>query len=82
MNTDQVSIIIPTFNNLEFLKRTIRCLESQQPDPRQPEVIVVDDGSRDGTDTWIKQYEGFLSLSYIILKTNKGRGYARYRGVE
>lgn len=82
MNTDQVSIIIPTFNNLEFLKRTIRCLESQQPDPRQPEVIVVDDGSRDGTDTWIKQYEGLLSLSYIILKTNKGRGYARNRGVE
>lgn len=43
----QVSIIIPTFNEQSGLERTLRCLESLHPSPK--EVIVVDGGSDDET---------------------------------
>ena len=59
-----VSVVIPTFNRLWSLPRAIDSC-------RQPgldiEIIVVDDGSTDGTWTWLKQQTGVVALRQVNL---------------
>ncbi|MGB3239466.1 MAG: glycosyltransferase family 2 protein [Geitlerinemataceae cyanobacterium] len=49
--TIQFSIIIPTFNDLERLKRSISSAGCQT---LPCEVVVIDDGSRDGTEQYVR----------------------------
>lgn len=48
-----LSIIIPTFNKRAVLAETLAALEVQTLPADQFEVIVVDDGSTDGTREWL-----------------------------
>lgn len=47
-----VSLIIPTHNRAEILKKTIEALFRQSEKPKQ--IIIIDDGSTDSTQKWIK----------------------------
>lgn len=44
-----VSVVIPTFNRVELLHQCLTALESQQMTKGAFEILVVDDGSTDGT---------------------------------
>lgn len=58
-----VSIVIPVFNQLHFTKI---CMESLQASIlRDAEIIVIDNGSSDGTSEYL------LSLSHIRIITNR-----------
>ena len=50
-----VSIVIPTYNRLPILEKCLFALENQKLNTNisNYEVIVVDDGSTDGTTSWI-----------------------------
>ncbi len=63
-----ISIIIPVFNGLKFTKK---CLDKIKSDLTRTEglgfkfeVIVVDDGSKDGTADWIKANHPQVHLAY------------------
>jgi GT2 family glycosyltransferase len=47
--TLKASICIPSYNRRELLLATLRSLDNQTADPDSYEVVVVDDGSTDGT---------------------------------
>ena len=55
------SVVIPTYNRLPILTKALRALENQDLDPAigisSYEVVVVDDGSTDGTVKFLKQNE-------------------------
>lgn len=51
----QVSIIVPTFNRAASLARCIAALRAQRFPRAQYELIVADDGSTDGTASWLSQ---------------------------
>jgi glycosyltransferase involved in cell wall biosynthesis len=73
----QFSVIIPTYNRLNFLKKAIRSVFAQTH--ASYEVVVVDDGSTDGT------YEYLMSLGSRIRtlhQKNKGPAAARNLGVQ
>jgi hypothetical protein len=72
-----VSIIIPTYNNKEWISQAINCSLDQTYSKK--EIIVVDDGSDDGTEKLIKQKYG-ESVLYFKQK-NKGPGSARNTGI-
>ena len=79
---ETVSIVIPTFNSLKTLKLTLRSIEEQQINRNQKkliEVIVVDDGSSDGTEAFFKNKKFAFRLRYIK-QNNLGRVYARNLG--
>jgi glycosyltransferase involved in cell wall biosynthesis len=49
-----ISFIIPSYNNLQHLKNVYASIQKHEP---QAEVILLDDGSTDGTWEWIQQQD-------------------------
>lgn len=70
-----ISIIIPTYNRLELLKRAIASIEDQTY--TNYELIIVDDASTDATKDYLLECEHEV----LTLSSNQGVSYARNRGV-
>jgi GT2 family glycosyltransferase len=77
----QASIVIPTFNRLAALQRVLAALAQQwRPSGVELEVVVVDDGSGDGTTEWLRSSSA--PASRVLTQANAGPAAARNRGVE
>src|SRR4030095_14895310 len=74
----QVSVIIPTYNRKNDIKDCLDALERQTFSDF--DVIVVDGGSKDGTNELLKGRKGRFNLSCYI-ERKKGAGAARNTGV-
>ena len=72
-----ISVIIPTFNRKKTLGRAIQSVIDQSLLPF--EILIIDDGSNDGTKEWIK--DNFQGLK-CIYQNNKGVSAARNKGIE
>lgn len=82
MTNPYVSIIIPTYNRKEDLKK---CVDSvlQLNYPRDKyEIIVVDDGSTDGTYEFLKRLENEEPNLRVFSQENKGPASARNLGIK
>lgn len=77
MSTPLVSVIIPTHNRARYLGLAIDSVLKQTFDDY--EVIVIDDGSTDGTRDVVREYGG--SVRYLH-QENSGVGAARNAGIE
>lgn len=76
-----VSIIIPTFNRAHTLPRALASIAEQTD--RDFEVIVVDDGSSDDTETLIHSWQSEQRFPLHYLKqANQGKHIAHNTGVE
>jgi len=73
-----VSVIIPTYNGAHKILAALHSLEQQEVMPQ--EVIVVVDGSTDGTTDLLKNTELKLPAFKIIEQPNGGRAKVRNRG--
>lgn len=49
-----ISFIIPSYNNLKHLKNVYKSIKKHEP---QAEIILLDDGSNDGTWEWIQEQD-------------------------
>ena len=79
------SVIIPTYNRRDLLMQTLGAIFQQKGISRQDfEVIVVDNGSRDGTEEAIADFARHTEGTEIIcaqLNKNYGADLARNVGV-
>ena len=75
MSAPLVSVVIPVFNGERFLAAAIQSVLDQTHRPL--ELIVVDDGSSDGSATVARSFEGVR----VIEQEHAGPGAARNRGV-
>lgn len=73
-----VTVIIPTYNRKESLRCTLDSLSQQTLTTDRYEVIVVDDGSSDGTKAIANQQFPF-SMRYLC-QENQGATVARNQG--
>jgi glycosyltransferase involved in cell wall biosynthesis len=71
-----VSVIIPSYNYIDYIDKCLGSVLSQ--DYSRIELIVVDDGSTDGTVEFLKSFRG---ISKLILQENRGVSIARNRGL-
>ncbi len=65
-----VTVIIPTYNHEKFIGRCIRSLLNQNIENNLLEIIVINDGSTDGTSKILELYKDEIKI--IENKTNKG----------
>jgi glycosyltransferase involved in cell wall biosynthesis len=70
------SVIIPTFNRKELVKRAIQSVLNQTLQPQ--EIIVIDDGSNDGTQSIVKNK--YPQIKYFW-QVNSGISSARNLGI-
>ena len=59
------SVVIATYNRKDLLATCLRCLDAQDYPCKQYEVIVVDDGSTDGSVEMVKDWPARYILRCI-----------------
>ena len=83
MKLKTISIVIPTHNRVQMLKRLLKSINHLKSFPL--EVIVVNDGSNDLTKemllNWQKQQHDFIPIA-INLPASQGPGAARNIGIQ
>ena len=72
-----ISVVVPAFNRIKFIGSTLESIYQQKVECSL-DVIVVDDGSSDGTADWVEAH--FPSVN-VIRQINKGVSAARNIGV-
>jgi len=75
----KISVVIPTYNRKKYIKRAIDSVIRQSYKPF--EIIVIDDGSTDGTYELIKQSYSSSQIS-LEKQINNGVSSARNKGVK
>ena len=80
MKKFEVSIIIPAFNEEEYIGRCLQSLVRQKT-KRYFEVIVVDNNSTDATKKIAGSFKNKLNIR-IVTEKEQGRGVTRWRGFE
>jgi glycosyltransferase involved in cell wall biosynthesis len=78
------SVVIPTYNRQPILEKCLQALEHQVFSPdliAGYEVVVVDDGSTDGTVDWLQTATAFPHVK-LFLQEHQGPSAARNLGVE
>ncbi|OPY79713.1 MAG: Undecaprenyl-phosphate mannosyltransferase [Syntrophorhabdus sp. PtaU1.Bin058] len=71
-----LSIIIPAYNEVNFIRETIKRV---QETPYEKEIIIVDDGSVDGTRDILKDLKE-PNITVVLQEVNQGKGAALRAG--
>lgn len=75
-----VSVIVPVYNAEKYLKTSVGALRNQTL--RDIEIILVDDGSTDGSGKLLDAFAKEDSRIKVIHKENGGQGSARNLGIK
>lgn len=78
MSQEKVAIVIPTFNSRSTICETLRSV-LQEPPRTEYEIIIVDDGSDDGTAELLKPFSDGQRFR-IIEQSHRGVSHARNNG--
>ena len=76
----RLSVIIPAFNCREYLDEGLQSILCQLPS--DCELIVVDDGSDDGTKELLAGYEGAQDNVHVLYREHGGASAARNAGLD
>jgi glycosyltransferase involved in cell wall biosynthesis len=78
----KLSVVVPVFNERNTLVEILRRMRAVElPDSIEREIIVVDDGSDDGTRDVLRQL-GDSTVRVIMHEQNRGKGAAVRTGFE
>ncbi|MDJ0532237.1 MAG: glycosyltransferase [Xenococcaceae cyanobacterium MO_207.B15] len=80
-----ISIVIPTYNRLPILQKCLIALENQQFSNdiiSKYEVVLIDDGSTDGTLTWLAENQSQLPHVKSFQQEHQGAAAARNLGIK
>ena len=80
MENPKVSVIVPVYKTEKYLERCIESLKNQTLN--EIEIILVDDGSPDGSPELCDKAAAGDERIKVIHKENKGLGMARNSGIE
>ncbi len=77
------SVIIPTYNRLYEIRELLSSLKEQVFSADRFEILIVDDGSTDDTESYIRQFQKSSGLNLRFLRQDhKGPGAARNLGMD
>ncbi len=78
--TPSLSVVVPSFNRKELIRKTLEGLFHQSCPKSHYEIVVIVDGSRDGTYEMLQSLPTEISLRPIF-QENRGAGAALNRGI-
>jgi GT2 family glycosyltransferase len=80
--TPRISVVVPTYKRPELLAKCLESLRTQDLPGEAYEVVVVDDGSGDGTEAVLMEHaRTWPALRWFTQAKNRGPAAARNRGV-
>lgn len=74
-----LSVVIPVYNEADNIREILKRVEAQK---LASEIIVVDDGSTDGTRKILAELDGNQTVRVILHEHNKGKGAAVVTGFQ
>lgn len=77
----KLSVIIPVYNERAFIKKALGAVLKANIGKLQKEVVIVDDGSKDGTTQILKTIKN-SKVRIFFQKKNQGKGAAIRRGLK
>lgn len=80
MKQPMVSIIVPVYNGYSFLRECLQSLLAQSY--ADFEIVIVNDGSTDGTSDLLKDYESYKNITICHLSKNCGEAAAMNVGIQ
>jgi glycosyltransferase involved in cell wall biosynthesis len=75
-----LSIIIPTYNEEKTIIQILEKIKNNSTNIFKYEIIVIDDGSTDGSKKLLENNRNLYS-KLLINETNKGKGFSVKRGI-
>lgn len=78
--TIPLSVVMPTFNRRKVLPRALESISAQDVPPGEFELIIVVDGSNDGTTEFLRSFHPPFAFR-IIEQENRGLAVALNRGI-
>lgn len=77
-----LSVIVPIYNVKPYLRKCVESLLSQDIDRNDYEIILVNDGATDGSETIARSYAERYENIKIVEQSNIGLGGARNTGIK
>lgn len=79
MSNTKISVIVPVYNAKNYIEKTLNSILSQSIDSL--EIIVINDGSTDGSKDILDYYDKTYSNIKVIHQENKGVSASRNLGI-
>ncbi|MBE2225052.1 MAG: glycosyltransferase family 2 protein [Anaerolineae bacterium] len=76
---NKVSIVIPCYNEIDTIEKIIGLVRASEIDLAR-EIVIVDDGSQDGTRDYLATIADDDDIHVILQEQNQGKGAALRRG--
>lgn len=73
-----LTVLIPAYNEEEFIANTLKAVQASDYPKNRLEIIVIDDGSTDGTAKIVKKFKGVVLYS----KKNSGKADSLNKAIE
>ena len=75
----KLSIIIPVYNEVKNITEIVKRVQATK---LASEIVIVDDGSRDGTRDLLQKMDGKKKVRVILHEKNQGKGAAVVTGMQ
>ncbi len=72
-----LSIIIVSFNTKKLLKQCLESIKSENKEIKEQEIIVVDNGSTDGSLEMLKKFKESENQNLKIIENKNNLGFAK-----
>jgi glycosyltransferase involved in cell wall biosynthesis len=77
----KLSVIMPAYNEQATIRQIVERVLAVDLGAVQKELIIVDDGSKDGTREILKELDGQNGVRVFFQPHNQGKGAAVWRGI-
>jgi glycosyltransferase involved in cell wall biosynthesis len=77
----KLSIVMPAYNERKTLREIVARVLAVDLGPIEKELIIVDDGSKDGTRDILRELDGTNGIRAIFQPVNMGKGAAVWTGM-